>query len=61
MDISEIEEKKKEEQIKQDETYSYLLDNSISDMDRFVMYINNSEGYEFITVNKLKELLENTI
>jgi hypothetical protein len=37
------------------------MDNSISDMDRFVMYINNSEGYEFITVDKLKELLYNTI
>ena len=61
MDISEIEEKKKEEQIKQDETYSYLFDNSISDMDRFVMYINNSEGYEFITADKLKELLSTTI
>ena len=61
MDISEIEEKKKEEQIKQDETYSYLFDNSISDIDKFVMYINNSEGYEFITVDKLKELLQNTI
>jgi len=61
MDISEIEEKKKEEQIKQDETYSYLFDNSISDLDKFVMYINNSEGYEFITVNKLRELLNNII
>ena len=61
MDISEIEEKKKEEQIKQDEEYSYLLDSSISDMDRFVMYINNSEGYEFITVDKLSELLYNKI
>jgi DNA repair exonuclease SbcCD nuclease subunit len=61
MDLSEIEEKKKEEQIKQDETYSYLLDNSISDLDRFVMYINNSEGYEFITVNKLSELLSNNL
>ena len=61
MDISEIEEQKKEEQIKQDEEYSYLLDSSISDMDRFVMYINNSEGYEFITVDKLSELLYNKI
>jgi DNA repair exonuclease SbcCD nuclease subunit len=61
MDISEIEEQKKEEQIKQDEEYSYLLDNSISDLDRFVMYINNSEGYEFITVDKLSELLYKTI
>ena len=61
MDISEIEEKKKEEQIKQDEQYSYLLDNSMSDLDRFVMYINNSEGYEFITVDKLSKLLSEKI
>lgn len=61
MDISEIEEKRKEEQIEQDETYGYLMDNSISDLDRFVMYINNSEGYEFITVDKLSELLSSTI
>ena len=61
MDISEIEEKKKEEQIKQDEEYGYLLDNSMSDLDRFVLYINNSEGYEFITVDKLTELLNEKI
>jgi DNA repair exonuclease SbcCD nuclease subunit len=61
MDISEVEEQKKEEQIKQDETYGYLLDNSISDLDRFVMYINNSEGYQFITVDKLSELLSEKI
>jgi hypothetical protein len=29
----------------------------MSDLDRFVMYVNNSEGYEFITVDKLSELL----
>ena len=57
MDLTEIEEKKREEQIKQNETYGYLMDNSISDLDRFVMYINNSEGYQFITVDKLSELL----
>jgi DNA repair exonuclease SbcCD nuclease subunit len=61
MDISEIEEQKKEEQIKQDEQYGYLLDNSISDLDKFVMYINNSEGYQFITVDKLSELLSNNL
>jgi DNA repair exonuclease SbcCD nuclease subunit len=61
MDISELEEQKREEQAKEDENYNYLLDKSISDLDRFVMYINNSEGYEFITVDKLSELLYKTI
>ena len=61
LNLEEIEKKEKEEQLLQDENYKYLLDNSISDLDKFVMYINNSEGYEFITVNKLTELLNNKI
>ena len=34
---------------------------TLSDLDRFVMYVNNSEGYEFITVDKLSELLNDKI
>lgn len=43
------------------EKYSYLLDNSISDLERFVMYVNENEQSEFITVDKLKELLSEVI
>lgn len=58
MDITEVEEKKREEQIKMDSKYNYLMDKSISDFERFVKYVNDSEGYEFITVDKLTELLK---
>ena len=61
MDIKEAEEKRKEEQIKQNSQYSYLVDNTISDFERFVRYVNESEGEQFITVEKLKELLSEQI
>lgn len=38
--------------------YSYILDNNISDYDKFTMYINQNEGYEFITTEELISLLE---
>ena len=60
MDAKEVEEQKKTEQI-QSTKYNYLIDNSISDFDRFVRYVNESEGYEFITVDKLNELLSDKI
>ena len=34
---------------------------SISDFDRFVRYVNESEGYQFITVDKLNEILGESI
>lgn len=61
LDVKEAEEKKKEEQIKQNSQYNYLIDKSISDFERFVRYVNESEGYEFITVQKLNELLSDQI
>ena len=45
------------ESISSNDTYNYLLDPKLSDFDRFVKYVNDSEGYQFITVNKLTELL----
>lgn len=60
MDKKEVEEQKQTEQIKSTE-YNYLIDNSISDFERFVRYVNESEGYEFITVQKLTELLSDKI
>jgi DNA repair exonuclease SbcCD nuclease subunit len=56
----EIEKKKQEEVIKNTK-YDYLIDNSISDFDRFVRYVNDSEGCEFLTVQKLTELLNEKI
>ena len=37
--------------------YSYLIDNSISDLERFVRYVNDKEGDEFISVEALNKLL----
>lgn len=38
--------------------YSYVLDNNIGDYDKFVMYMNQNEGYDFITTEELLQLLE---
>lgn len=63
--IQELDKKEKQMQqinkevLEQNKQYSYLIDdNSISDYDKFVMYVNQNEGYEFITANELIELLE---
>lgn len=62
MGIKEIEEEKRKLELQEtEEKYNYLLDPSISDFERFVMYVNNSEGEEILTVDKLKELLSDSI
>ena len=38
--------------------YNYILDNEISDYDKFCMYVNQNEGYDFISSAELIELLE---
>lgn len=60
LDTKEVEEMKQQEQIKSTE-YSYLTDNKLSDFEKFVRYVNDNEGYEFITVQKLEELLSENI
>ena len=42
----------------QNSQYSYILDNELDDYTKFVMYVNQCEGSEFITVNELISLLE---
>ena len=44
--------------MEQNSQYSYILDNNIGDYDKFVMYINQNEGKDFITVEELTSLLE---
>lgn len=61
MDTAEIEKQKQEEAIMNDKTYSYLMDPNISDFERFVMYVNEKEGHQFITVQQLTELLGDRI
>jgi hypothetical protein len=41
--------------------YNYLIDNSISDLERFVRYVNDKEGDQFISVEALTKLLEDSI
>lgn len=61
MDAVEIEKQKQQQTIMNDAQYSYLLDNSISDFERFVRYVNEKEGHEFITVHQLTDLLGDRI
>jgi hypothetical protein len=62
--FKELEKKDKQmEQIDQEileknKEYSYILDNCIGDYDKFVMYVNQNEGYDFITTDELLKLLE---
>ena len=56
----QIEQSKHTETL-ESEQYSYLIDKNISDLERFVRYVNEKEGAEFISVEKLNELLCDTI
>lgn len=60
LDRNDIKNKEKLDQITSDK-YSYLLDNKISDLEKFVMYINESQGAEFITIDALKKILSENI
>lgn len=55
----EIQKKEIDKQIQ--DSYNYLVDDKISDLERFVMFVNEKEGEQFITVNKLKEILNSDI
>ena len=43
------------------EEYDFILDSQLSDFEKFVRYVNLKEGGEFITVDKLRQLLEDKI
>ena len=45
----------------EDSEYNFILDDKLSDMEKFVMYVNLKEGGEFITVDRLKEILSEEI
>lgn len=44
--------------LEQQQQYSYIIDPQMTDYQKFVMYINQQEGKEFITVDELINLLE---
>lgn len=55
---------KTDEQLKEsinNSKYNYLTDDKLSDFERFVMFVNDSEGHQFITVDKLTEILNKEI
>lgn len=41
--------------------YSYLYDDRLSELEKLVMYVNESEGEQIITVDSLRKLLEESI
>jgi DNA repair exonuclease SbcCD nuclease subunit len=41
--------------------YDFILDNQLSDIEKFVRFVNMKEGSEFITIDKLKEILDEQI
>lgn len=47
--------------LEKNQQYSYIIDKNIGDYDKFVMYINQSEGFEFITADELIKLLEEDV
>ena len=47
--------------MEQQTQYSYIIDNELDDYTKFVMYINQNEGGEFITVDELIHLLEEKV
>lgn len=53
--------KELEDNIANNITYNYLLDSSISDLERFVMYVNQNEGEQFITVEQLTSILSDIL
>ncbi len=46
-----------QQSISSNDQYSYLTDNKLSDLERFVRFVNESEGYQYITISQLTELL----
>lgn len=54
----EKEKLKKETEVKDElKEYSFILDDSFTDEEKFVMYCNAQKGEEFITVEELKSIL----
>lgn len=52
------ENKELEEQFKE---YEYILDKSLSEFEILTMYINHQKGYDYISVDELKKILEEEI
>lgn len=60
LDVQEEQKIKIEQQIKNSE-YDFITNDKYSDLEKFVMYVNHEEKDQFITVDQLKALLEESI
>ena len=61
MQNEEIDKSRIEEEAFASAEYNYLIDNTISDLERFVRYVNEKEGDQFISVESLTKLLGENI
>ena len=65
--LQELDKKEKQleridqEVLEKNKQYSYIIDPNIGDYDKFVMYINQNEGFDYITTEELINLLEGEI
>ena len=61
MTVMEEQKAMSESNMEVEDEYNFILDEKLSDMEKFVMYVNLKEGGEFITVDRLKEILSEEI
>ena len=61
MDVIEERKAKQEMNAALSGEYDFILDDSLSDIEKFVKYVNISEGSDFITVEKLRSILEEKV
>lgn len=60
LDTEELQKERAVQEL-QNSDYSYFTDRSMTDFEKFVKFINDSKGCQFITVDKLNELLNTEI
>ena len=61
LDIEEQRRQQLTEQSKIDEQLSFLLQDKISGIEKYVRFVNYKEGHEFVTVEQLTEILSDKI
>ena len=61
MNLMEEQKAKAESGNEIDSDYAFILDDKLSDIEKFVKYCNIQEGEEFISVDQLKEILAEQI
>jgi hypothetical protein len=59
LDRKEVQKEKIKEET--ENSYNYLMDDKISDLEKFCMYVNEHEGEHFVTPIRLKQMLSEEI